>query len=564
VNPAGDYTVRTLNSVGCPSLPSDTVTITNRPAPGQPSISYTGSTTFCEGDSLLLTSSAGTAYLWSNGETTQDIQARVTGSYTVRVANPDGCFSLPSVPVDITANPLPEKPEITGDQAYCSGDSARLSGPPASSYLWSNGETTASIWVRSGSYALTVTDANGCISPTSDTIGVTENPRPSQPVITPAGPIQLAPGDSVILSSSAATTYLWSPGGETTSSITVRTTGHYRVTVGNAQGCPSDPSDSVTVTISGLEKPVITVTGGTEICEGTAATLSVPLHSAYLWSNGDTTQSIQVAEAGSYTVTVFNEFGGASTPSDPVEISVIGSPVLSLVNKTDVTCHGETSGAIEVAAAGGNMPYAYAWSNGQTGSGLTGIPAGSYLATVTDANGCQDTLTTLITEPAAIVISETITHPTCEDSRDGAVEVSVSGGTPGYTIAWSNTSTGNRTEDLPAGTVEVTVTDAVLCQATESYTLTPRNDLCFEIQEILTPNADGYNDTWEITGLEFYPQAVVEVFDRWGRRVYRYPGNPWPWDGRYDGKALPMDSYHYIIKLDHTKDPIIGNITIVK
>jgi gliding motility-associated-like protein len=565
VNTAGDFTVQTINGVGCLSIPSGAVTITIRPAPGQPTITYTGNTTFCEGDSLVLTSSAGTTYLWSSGETTQSISAKTTGSYTVRVTNADGCFSLPSDPVDVSVNAGPEKPTITGNNEYCTGDSVMLSGPPASAYLWSTGETTSTIYVKSGNYTLTVSNADGCSSPDSDPFTVSESPKPPKPVITPAGPIELESGESVILVSSAATTYSWSPGGETTSSITVRDTGNYTVATGNEFGCPSDPSDPVTVTLLSLNKPVITVTGETELCEGApATTLSAPLSDAYLWSTGETSQSILVAVTGSYTVTVYNSSGAESPPSDPVDINVFENPVLNLSSKSDATCYGETSGSIEVIASGGTSPYTYTWDNGETGSGLTGIGAGTYLVTATDAYGCQDTLSESIGEPAALVINETITHPSCGDSYDGAVEVSISGGTPGYMISWSNGSTGERTEKLGPGTIDVDVTDENQCLANESYTLIAETDVCIVPYEIITPNSDGHNDTWEITGIEFYPNTTVDVYDRWGKRVYHSNGYPQPWDGTHDGKVLPMDSYHYIINLNNGTDPIIGNITIVK
>ena len=166
----------------------------------------------------------------------------------------------------------------------------------------------------------------------------------------------------------------------------------------------------MTVTQSSVEKPFITVTGETTFCEGGAATLSAPQASAYSWSTGETEQSIQVTTTGSYTVTVYNEYGAQSPPSDPVEITVLGSPVLNLIGKEDVSCHGESSGSIEVVATGGTTPYAYNWNSGQTGSGLTGIGAGSYVVTATDANGCQDTLHIPIAEPEALEINETITH----------------------------------------------------------------------------------------------------------------------------------------------------------
>jgi gliding motility-associated-like protein len=562
---AGDFTVQTITGAGCPSLPSAAVTITTRPAPAQPTISYTGNTTFCEGDSLVLTSSMGTTYLWSNGETTPNISARATGSYTVRVANPDGCFSLPSDPVDITVNASPEKPMISGNDQYCTGDSAMLSGPPASAYLWSTGETTSTIYVKNGSYTLTVTDANDCSSPVSDPLTVSESPIPSKPVITPAGPIDLEPGDSVILSSTPATSYSWSPGGETTSSITVRMSGSYTVTVGNENGCISDPGDPVFVTQLSVEKPVITVTGETSYCEGAPATiLTSSPSSAYLWSNGETSQSITVLLSGTYTVTLFNEFGTQSAPSDPVDINLFDPPVLHLVSKTDAACNGETSGSIEVFAIEGTSPYAYQWESGQTGSSISNIGAGTYLVTATDANGCQDTLSETISEPTALTIDEGITHPTCADSYDGAVEITVSGGTPGYSIQWSNGSTGPITEKLDQGAISVEVRDENQCQANESYALLAKQELCITVYEVITPNGDGENDTWVIEGIELYPNAAIQVYDRWGRRVYYSNGYPRPWDGTHDGKALPMDSYHYIINLNNDTAPVIGNITIVK
>jgi gliding motility-associated-like protein len=264
-------------------------------------------------------------------------------------------------------------------------------------------------------------------------------------------------------------------------------------------------------------------------------------------------------------VTVFNEFGAQSPPSDPVEITVYENPAVTLLSKSDAICNGENSGSIEVTATGGAEPYSYAWDNGQTGSALAGIGAGAYLVTVTDANGCQDTLNQSVGEPPAIQISETITHPACNDSYDGSVEISISGGTPGYTVLWSNESTGERTEKLGPGPIEVEVTDMNQCKVNESYTLTAVREVCVVVYEIITPNGDGYNDTWEITGIEYFPNATVEVYDRWGRRVYQSNGYPEQWDGTRDGKELPMDSYHYIIKFNDDKtETIIGNITIVK
>jgi gliding motility-associated-like protein len=89
---------------------------------------------------------------------------------------------------------------------------------------------------------------------------------------------------------------------------------------------------------------------------------------------------------------------------------------------------------------------------------------------------------------------------------------------------------------------------------------------CLIIPNAFSPNGDGFNELWIIEGLELYPNAEIRVFDRWGSRVYfsRNPVND-PWDGSFDGRKLPIDSYHYIIDLNTEDDPpVTGNITIVR
>jgi gliding motility-associated-like protein len=633
---AGDYTVQVSNAEGCWSPLSTPSTITVKPAPSKPLISFAGSTELCQGDSLVLNSSTGDSYSWSSGETTASITVNTSGSWWVRVADTSGCYSIESDPVATNVNPLPEKPVISGANEYCAGDSVELSAPAATTWLWSTGAITATIYVASGTYTLTVGNASGCVSPASDPHAVTENPLPAEPVIsgdtlycpgdsttltsspaeswlwstgatTPAtkvtagsytvrvfdekgcsnespspvtvtqlpkpgkptitadGPLEFWLGDSVILSSSTAAAYLWSPGAETTKDITIKTAGDYSVTVTDMNGCTSDASDPVTVTVLTLEKPVITLTGDSVFCEEAGqALLSTSDAFAYLWSTGDTTKSISVTASGSYTVRVFNDAGLPSEISDPLNVTVHANPSASLAGKSDVACHGESTGTAEVSATGGTGPYTYQWSGGQTGALAMGLQAGIHTATILDANQCQDTVNVTITQPEAIQIREEITHPYCDDSNDGSIEISISGGTPGYSILWSDGSPDILLENLGPGIVDVTVTDAGQCMANASYTLSSSESTCITVYEIITPNNDGYNDTWRIRGIEFYPEATVEIYDRWGKQVFYSKGYDREWDGIYNGELLPMASYHYVIKLNNGSPALVGNITIVK
>ena len=92
----------------------------------------------------------------------------------------------------------------------------------------------------------------------------------------------------------------------------------------------------------------------------------------------------------------------------------------------------------------------------------------------------------------------------------------------------------------------------------------PYDGGCLEIPKVFTPNGDGANDTWRIRGIELYPNARMQIFTRWGKLVYSSSdGYNSPWDGTDGGKALPMDSYQFILNLGDGSDPITGNVTIV-
>ena len=87
-----------------------------------------------------------------------------------------------------------------------------------------------------------------------------------------------------------------------------------------------------------------------------------------------------------------------------------------------------------------------------------------------------------------------------------------------------------------------------------------------DIPNLFTPNGDGTNDTWFFYESTAFPEMVIEIYDRWGKRIYiSEPGYPVPWDGRsMHGVDMPMDSYHYIIKVGEGYEDVVGTITIVR
>jgi large repetitive protein len=466
VTTAGTYTVRVSNASGCQSAASVATIITVNALPLQPTISANGPITFCAGSSVILTSSAGTSYLWSNGATTPGINVAAAGSYTVRVSNASGCQSTASEATIVTVNALPATPTITagGPITFCAGGSVTLTSGAGASYLWSNGATTASINVTAaGTYTVRVSNANGCQSAASIGIIVTVNALPATPTITPGGPTTFCAGGSVTLTSSAGTGYLWS-NGATTASINVTTAGNYTVSVINANGCQSAASTATIVTVNVLPaSPTITADGPTTFCAGGSVTLTSSAGTGYLWSNGATTQSINVTAAGSYTVRVTNANGCQSAASIAAIVIVNSLPATPVISSGGpiTFCDG---GSVTLTSGAGTS---YLWSNGATTSGILVNMSGSYTVIVTNASGCQSAESM----PAIITVNDLPAIPTITAGgpttfcAGSSVTLTSNIGT---SYLWSTGATTQSINATIAGSYTVRVSNANGCQSAAS------------------------------------------------------------------------------------------------
>jgi gliding motility-associated-like protein len=571
VSAAGAYAVKATDVNGCTSEFSDTVVVAVFEIPDPPAIEVSGSLSFCAGDSALLIGPPGfDGYLWSDGSTNDTLVAKQGGTYTLAVISSEGCLSDPSSAVEVTVHPLPDPPDLVaeGPASFCEGGSVTLSAEAGyESYLWSTGGAGPSLDVTSsGDYFVIGTDANGCSSEPSGAITVTVHPLPPAPEITPAGEIYLITGDSVVLSASIADSYLWSPGGQTTREITIKESGTYSVIVENEFECLSPPSEDVVVVVSNfLAPPNVDVSGPLAFCEGEAVTLTGENgFSVYRWSDGVTGQSREVTVAGTYTLVVEDAEGRESFPSDEVTITVYELPEIVLQETIEPLCNGDDNGSISINLSGGTAPYTFEWSNGSSEEDPVGLVAGTYSVVATDANECTGQLEVLLDQPDALAVEVTETPAYCPDVSDGALSLVVSGGVEPYSYAWEAGGIAEILTDLSPGTYPYSVTDANGCMVEETVTLGYTNDVCFVIPEIITPNSDGYNDRWYIEGLEVYPDVTIDVFDRWGRKVFHSEGHDTYFDGTYNGKDLPMESYHYVIDLQNGTEKIIGNLTIIR
>ena len=141
---------------------------------------------------------------------------------------------------------------------------------------------------------------------------------------------------------------------------------------------------------------------------------------------------------------------------------------VSITVDSNVSCNGLMNGGLIVVASGGTQPYRYTWTNGDTTSSISGLMAGAYSIVVIDGTGFRATQTAVITEPNALAATLSASDATTIGGTDGYIITAVTGGTPGYTYAWSNVATTDSIGGLSAGTYTVTITDANGCTIQDS------------------------------------------------------------------------------------------------
>ena len=508
---AGTYTVTVTDANGC--VISTTITLTEPPvltASLTPSVyAGGGNTSGCVDDGFIdLTVAGGTlpyTYSWNNGEVTEDLSGLGVGNYLVTVTDANGCIITDAVslisPDAVSAN-ISAGTYVGGWNVSCNGasdgsiDVTPFNGAAPYTYLWNTGATTEDLsGVPAGTYMVTVTDANGCEYETS--IVLIEPPVLTENVTaaTYAGGWNVscngASDGSVDLTIGGGTpgyTYVWN-NGATTEDLSNVSAGTYTLTATDANGC------TVTSSITLTEPPVLTenataatYAGGWNVSCNGASDGSVDLTIGggtpgytYVWNNGATTEDLSNVSAGTYTLTATDANGCTVTSS----ITLTEPPVLT-ENATaatyaggwNVSCNGASDGSVDLTIGGGTPGYTYAWSNGAITEDLSGVSAGTYTVTVTDANGCVITSSITLTEPPILTENSTAAvfpggwNVSCNGASDGSVDLTIGGGTPGYTYVWDN---GAGTEDLSgvsAGTYNVTVTDANGCVIISSVSLT--------------------------------------------------------------------------------------------
>ena len=509
---SGTYTVTATDALGCTDTASAFVDepallVVDTTSTSQPTCA--GSTN----GSISVAATGGTlpySFIWSTGATTDTISNLSAGTYIVTVTDNNSCQAIDSViiteGVGVIADVSTFDPTCAGENSGSAiGGVIGGTGTLPFSYSWSTGATSQFLFgLTAGTYTLTVTDGVGCqddttftlVDPTAVSVSMIDS-------INPSCANNDGSAEALATGGSGALSYAWS-NGSTSALISALPAGTYIVTAADANGC----SDSAAVVLE--PAPTLTANGvlvANESCVTNDGSASVTVLGGttpftFAWTGGGTTQTISSLTAGTYVATVTD----ANNCSDTAQVIVADSCscnwTASGVLVNDALCNGESSGAATTTNTGATAPITYLWSNGSTNDSLVNVPAGTYTVTLTDANGCTDTASVVIDEPAPVLASITSSAaPTCFGGSDGQATVAAFGGDAPYTFLWTSGETTATAVGLSAGLNTVTVTDANGCTQTANTTLpngaainvglTSTNSFCFVCTGTATATVSG-------------------------------------------------------------------------
>lgn len=416
------------------------------------------------------------SYQWSTGATTNSITVG-QGAYCVTITDNIGCTASVCATVN-TPTPLGLGMSTT-DVTINGGNDGTATATPSGgtapyTYLWTpTGQTTqTATGLVYGVYSVTVTDANGCTIVSS--VVVNEPRCLSFSVTATSGSLSCfgdVNGTSTATASggTAPYTYVWNPSGQTNAIATGLSAGVYQVTVTDAGGCIDIAAIIITEPpqlVNNITFNNATTIGGNE-GNATANPAGGTPGYTYLWSTGATTQNITGLTSGTYTITVTDANGCTAVNTVFIAEPPCNNLILGAVS-TALTCNGSGDGSATAFAVFGNAPYTFLWSTGATTTTVTGLAAGNYTVTVSDAINCTQMQNVTITQPSVLSLALTPTNISCSDLNNGTIELTVSGGTFPYSYVWSNNIFVEDQYNLGDGTYSVVVTDDNGCTATAS------------------------------------------------------------------------------------------------
>lgn len=558
VSSAGIYGVRVYNT-GCEDF--DTVVVTTQ---ALPIVDLGPDTSFCDGVTINLDAqNASSNYSWSTTETTQTIDVSTSGLYAVQVTDALGCIGNGERRVTVLPQP---SVDLGNDTLICEGTLLNLNANNSGfNYSWSSSESSQTIQVNtSGTYGVRVHDS-GCED--FDTIVVTVQPNP---VVDLGNDVSICQGDQVILDAmNPLLTHTWSTG-ENTQTITVTSSNQYSVTVEDTEGCVG--TSNITVTVNDL--PVVSLSSAkSDACyQGGNVLLSSSPNGGTLTGAGLTgsyfnpqTTGLTIDQAN-WIVYEYTDANGCAS-ADSLTITVREEPVIPTLSDNTICIGDVASYSLTV-----NGAVTYDWYNSsqsivETISDVEFGDADIYQVEVSNTycSSLSNEFEVTVLDPEVfafinpddkVLLGES-TSLEVEDPRDGYVYT--------WSLLGADIGTGTSLEVFPTEDSEYMVTANIQgCEASSEVEVEVA--LPVIVPSMFTPNGDGSNDEWILSGIESYDDNyVVTVFNRWGNIVFKSVGGYEPWDGTQDGEDLPFAVYYYVIELEGGKyPPLTGDVTIMR
>jgi gliding motility-associated-like protein len=554
-------------------------------------LTYTKTDADCHGEETgaIYTSLNGCdaqSYEWNTGATTPDLIGIGAGLYKVTVTDLDN-NEIVSDWITITE---PSQILVTETITNVScGVEGKIElnvqgGTPGYTFNWNPNVSSNNVaeGLDAGAYSVTVTDQNGC--EINKTYGVTG----TIPELSISGSMtditckDANDGSISISASDGCPGYNinWSDGQATgLFNRTNLAAGSYTATVTDQEGQNETINFTITNPTFALE---VNGTTTDAIIDGADGSIDVTVTGGepdytFQWNNGATSEDVTVA-AGSYTVFVEDARGCTAEASFDVieryDKIVMDAEVADLYNGYGVSCFGECDGKINLSVTG-NVPWTLYVDGQETELDefpqLNFCPGEYEIKVVDDEYGYEASETLVISEPDQLLISyDPEEDVSCSTEGDGTIAISVEGGVEDYSFNWgSGIDAEEYVEGLEPGIYSVVVTDANKCQALLSDIEVEECQTgdCYLATPVITPNGDGFNDYFDFSCLRDFPSTQLDVYDRWGRKVFSMQDYDGSWDGMGTDGELVEGSYMWVLiaTLDNGDERVYkGTLSILR
>lgn len=431
----------------CNESITDTFNLTVEAAP---IVELGNDTSLCGAQNITLDAgNTGSTYLWNTGETSQTINTTGAGTYFVRVTNPTGCEGHDTIVVS-TGGSLTV--DLGNDSVFCAQVNLTMDAQNSgSTYLWNDGSSNQTLAASSaGMYFIEVTSASGCKG--YDTLTITQT---TGLTVNLGKDTSICSGESITIdANNPGSSFIWNTG-ETSQTISPNVAGTYGLTVTDASGCQG--SDSIVLTTNPV--PTVNLGNNLTICAGTTTSVDAGnAGSTFLWSSGETTQTISSNAAGKYYVDVTSN---GCTASDTIEISV-SNTVVDLGNDTTI-CTGSS-----LTLDAGNPGAGYLWNNAATSQSITVGTAGTYFVDVTNNDGC------LGTDSVEVTIGNLTVSLGPDTALCAGEPFSLNATTAGSTYLWSTGATSPIIDASNAMEYSVIVTSASGCEGKDTVAVSAK------------------------------------------------------------------------------------------